>query len=190
VTLRPEFALGHSEYNPFLFSAVEDEEGELPLTVMSALVRLGIDPWQEAARLSALPRDVAARSLAEAIAKLPSRACEAASLAATATRLVSWLPVRGVSIAPTGSSKSTGSTKSTVSTRSIASILSTVVGLRAERPEVSRMGDEKSRSRLTMLLFWMGLVIAVYLVAGHWRGDNNLEPAGQASVLPTEQLNR
>lgn len=187
MTLRPEFALGHSEYNPFLFSAVDDVEGELPLTVMSALVRLGIDPWQEAARLSALPRDVAAQSLAEAIAKLPSRACEAASLAATATRLVSWLPARGVSIVST---KSTGSTKATVSTRSIASTLSTAVGLRAERPEVSRMGDEKSRSRLPMMLFWVGLVIAVYLVAVHWRGDNNLEPAGQAGVPPTEQLNR
>jgi hypothetical protein len=181
MTLRPEFALGHSEYNPFLFCPIDDEEGEVPLTVLSALARLGVDPWQEAARLSALPRDVAAQSLAEAIAKLPSKACEAASLAATATRLVSWLPARGVSIVSTSS---TGSTASTGSTKS------TVAGLRAERPEVSRMGQEKSRSRLSMLLFWMGLVIAVYVVAVHWRGDNNLEPAGRADVLPTEQLNR
>jgi hypothetical protein len=184
VTLRPEFALGHSEYNPFLFSVVDDEEGESPLTVLSALARLGIDPWQEAARLSALPREVAAQSLAEAIAKLPRKACEAASLAATATRLVNWLPARGVSIA------STGATLSTASTLSMASILSTVAGVRAQRPEVSRMGEVKSRSRLTMMLFWMGLVIAVYLVAVYWRGDNNLEPAGQVDGVPAEQLNR
>ena len=30
MTLRPEFALGHSEYNPFLFSVVDDQEGEFP----------------------------------------------------------------------------------------------------------------------------------------------------------------
>jgi hypothetical protein len=163
VTLRPEFALGHSEYNPFLFGVVDDdEEGESPLTVLTVLTRLGIDPWHEAARLSALPREVAAQSLAAAIAKLPGKACEAASLAATATRLVNWLPPRGVS---------------------------TVSVPRAERTEVSRMGEEKSRSRPAMLLFWVGLAIAGYLVVAYLRSDNNLEPAGRADVQ-TEHLNR
>jgi hypothetical protein len=176
VTLRPEFALGNSEYNPFLFSPVDDEESEFPLTVLSALARLGIDPWQEAARLSALPREAAAQSLAAALAKLPRKAREAASLAATATRLVSWLPARGVSIASTGVTLSTGST---------------ATASRAERPEVSRMSEEKSGSRFTMLLFGLGLVTAIYLGTVYWRGDNNLEPpAGRADVLPTEQLNR
>ena len=68
MTLRPEFALGHSEYNPFLFSVVDDQEGEFPLTVLTALTRLGFDPWHEAARLSDLPREAAAQALAEAFA--------------------------------------------------------------------------------------------------------------------------
>jgi hypothetical protein len=170
MALRPEFALGHSEYNPFLFSVVDDEEeGESALTVLTVLTRLGIDPWQEAARLSDLPREIAAQSLAKAIATLPRKACEAASLAATATRLVNWLPPRGAS---------TGSTASTVAVP------------RAERTEVSRMGEEKSRSRPAMLLFWVGLAIAGYLVVVYVRGDNNLEPAGRAADVPTEQLNR
>ncbi len=164
MTLRPEFALGHSEYNPFLFSVVDDPEGEFPLTVLSALTRLGFDPWREAARLSELPREAAAQALAAAIAKLPGKACEGANLAATAARLVSGLPARGASI---------------------------VAAQQAAPMEVSRMGEVKSRPRLAMLLFWVGLVVAVYLISVYWRGDNNLErePAGRADV-PTEQLNR
>jgi hypothetical protein len=71
MTLRPEYSLGHSEYNAFLFAAVGEEEVGLPLTVLTALSRLGIDPWQEAARLSDLPRETAARVFAQTIAKLP-----------------------------------------------------------------------------------------------------------------------
>jgi hypothetical protein len=51
------------------------------------------------------------------------------------------------------------------------------------------MGEEKSRSRPAMLLFWVGLAIAGYLVVAYLRSDNNLEPAGRADVQ-TEHLNR
>ena len=61
MTLRPEYSLGHSEYNAFLFAAVGEEKVGLPLTVLTALTRLGFDPWREAARLSDLPRETAAR---------------------------------------------------------------------------------------------------------------------------------
>ncbi len=36
----------------------------MPLNVVSALTRLGVDPWDEAARLSALPTAVAVGTLA------------------------------------------------------------------------------------------------------------------------------
>ena len=71
MTLRPEYSLGHSEYNAFLFAAVGEEKVGLPLTVLTALTRLGFDPWREAARLSDLPRETAARAFAVTIAKLP-----------------------------------------------------------------------------------------------------------------------
>ena len=48
MTLRPEYSLGHSEYNAFLFAAVGEEKVGLPLTVLTALTRLGFDPWREA----------------------------------------------------------------------------------------------------------------------------------------------
>ena len=70
MTLRPEYSLGHSEYNTFLFAAVGEEKVGT-LTVLTALTRLGIDPWQEAARLSDLPRETAARVFAQTIAKFP-----------------------------------------------------------------------------------------------------------------------
>ena len=41
------------------------------LSVLSALARLDIDPWQEAANLARLPRETATERLATLIAKLP-----------------------------------------------------------------------------------------------------------------------
>jgi hypothetical protein len=60
MTLRPEHSLGHSEYNAFLFAAVGEEKIGLQLTVLTALTRLGFDRWQEALRLSDMPRETAA----------------------------------------------------------------------------------------------------------------------------------
>jgi hypothetical protein len=97
MTLRPEYSLGHSEYNAFLFAAVGEEKVGLPLTVLTALARLGIDPWQEAARLADLPREAAVRAFALTIAKLPVGDWKASDSEAIAARLVNWLPGRSAS---------------------------------------------------------------------------------------------
>jgi len=94
MTLRPEYSLGHSEYNAFLFAAVGEEAVGLPLTVLTALSRLGIDPWLEAARLSDLPRETAAHAFAETIAKLPEGDWKASDAETIAARLVDCLPAR------------------------------------------------------------------------------------------------
>jgi len=66
MTLRPEYSLGHSEYNAFLFAAVGEEKVGLPLTV---LMRRGWASTRgEAALLSDLPRETAARAFAVTIA--------------------------------------------------------------------------------------------------------------------------
>src|SRR5258708_33417395 len=54
MTLRREYSLGHSEYNAFLFASVGEEKIGMPLT---ALTRLGEDPWLEAARLAGVVED-------------------------------------------------------------------------------------------------------------------------------------
>jgi hypothetical protein len=92
MTLRPEYSLGHSPYNDFLFAAIGEEKTGMPLTVLTALTRLDLDPWQEAARLSDLPRESAARELAATIATLPEGDWKASESEVIATRLVSWLP--------------------------------------------------------------------------------------------------
>jgi hypothetical protein len=100
MTLRPEYSLGHSEYNAFLFAAVGEEKIGLPLTVLTALARLGVDPWQEAARLADLPREAAVRAFALTIAKLPEGDWKASDSEAIATRLVNWLPGRSATPVP------------------------------------------------------------------------------------------
>ena len=95
MTLRPEYALGQSPYNAFLFANVGEEQSGLPLTVLSALARLGFDPWQEAARLADLPRETAARVFAVTIAMLPTGDWKTSDVEAISARLVSALPRHG-----------------------------------------------------------------------------------------------
>jgi hypothetical protein len=92
MTLRPEYSLGHSPYNAFLYATVGEEQVGVPLTVLTALARLGYDPWHEAARLSGLPKETAARAFAVTIAMLPEGDWKASESEAIAARLVSWLP--------------------------------------------------------------------------------------------------
>ena len=106
MTLRPEYALGHSQYNAFLFAAVGEESVGLPLTVLTALTRLGLDPWQEAARLSDLPREAAARALAATIARLPEGDWKVSDAGAIAARLVDWLPGRSAPAVPSPAARS------------------------------------------------------------------------------------
>ena len=95
MTLRPEYSLGHSEYNDFLFAVVGEEKNGLRLTVLSALARLGVDPWGEAARLSKLPKEAATGALEATIASLPDGAWAASEARSIAVRLVACLPKRG-----------------------------------------------------------------------------------------------
>jgi hypothetical protein len=64
MTLPARFSLLHSDLNDFLFASVGDQQNGMPLSVISALTRLGVDPWEEAARLAALPKVLAAEALA------------------------------------------------------------------------------------------------------------------------------
>jgi hypothetical protein len=100
MALRPEYSLGHSQYNDFLFSSIGEEKTGT-LTVLSALTRLGLDPWQEAARLADMPRPAAIRSFAITIADLPPGDWTASDTTTIAARSVAWLPAGSISPIPT-----------------------------------------------------------------------------------------
>jgi hypothetical protein len=60
-----------SEFNDFLFALIGADRNDVPLSVLSVLARLDIDPWQEAAELTRLPKEIATQRLASSIAELP-----------------------------------------------------------------------------------------------------------------------
>jgi hypothetical protein len=96
--LPPAFSLLQSEFNDFLYAPIGEEGNDAPLTVLSALARLGIDPWQESARLARLSRDLATQSLTSMIAKLPDGRWAQSDAGAIAARLVALLPAKGASV--------------------------------------------------------------------------------------------
>jgi hypothetical protein len=58
-------------FDDFLFAEIGEEKNGVPLSVVSALVRLDLDPWLEAESLARLPSDTAVGRLASLIAALP-----------------------------------------------------------------------------------------------------------------------
>jgi hypothetical protein len=81
-----------SEFNDFLHASIGVERNDMPLTVLSAFARLNLDPWGEAAELSALPKHTATHRLASLIARLPSGRWAHTDCEAIADRLVELLP--------------------------------------------------------------------------------------------------
>jgi len=78
--------------NLFLFARVGVERSGMTLTVLSALARLDLDPWDEAGRLSKLSRAEAADSFASSLARLPAMPRWPRG---TTARLVALLPQDG-----------------------------------------------------------------------------------------------
>jgi hypothetical protein len=92
MTLPANFSLLHSELNDFLFAELGEEENGSPLSVLSALTRLGVDPWAEGARLSKLSKDAAARSLVTMIEMFPPEKRSFSEVMALAEKLARLLP--------------------------------------------------------------------------------------------------
>ena len=81
-----------SEFNDFLFAPIGEEKNGMLLTVLSALARLDVDPWQEAAKLARLPGKTATERLASLIAALPDGRSAPLDPDRIAARLIALLP--------------------------------------------------------------------------------------------------
>lgn len=92
MTSRSDYSLLGAEFNDFLFAFVGEEESGVELTVLSALARLGLDPWGEAANLSKLSREAATSALEAKIAALPKGLWKESDIRSIAVRLVNCLP--------------------------------------------------------------------------------------------------
>jgi hypothetical protein len=95
VTPATSISFFRPEFDDFLYAPIGADGVEMPLSVLSALARLDVDPWMEAAELSALPNGAAAERLASLIARLPGGRWTLADSRAIADRLIELLPSPG-----------------------------------------------------------------------------------------------
>jgi hypothetical protein len=79
-------------YNDFLFATVGEDRNDMPLSVVSALARLDLDPWIEAAQLARMPAEGATRRLSSLLGTVPNDRPIQSDPHAVAARLVSLLP--------------------------------------------------------------------------------------------------
>ena len=96
MTLRRAYAPMFPEFDAFLFASVGEEVDGAPLSVLSALSRLGLDPRDEAARLAHLTKDAAADQLARMIARLADRRWSVAEAHRIAGGLIERLPMASI----------------------------------------------------------------------------------------------
>ena len=106
MTVRPDYALSRARYTAFLFTVVGTETRDAQnsgedITVLTALARIGIDPWDEAARLAVLPRAEAAHSLVATFINLPDTRWALGDATGTARRIVDTLPPLSDRVPPT-----------------------------------------------------------------------------------------
>jgi hypothetical protein len=82
-------------YDAFLFARVCNDASGTSLSVVSALARANVDPWDEASRLSAMPRAIAEKALVATLDLIPGRDWKPADAKSIAARLVRLLPRPG-----------------------------------------------------------------------------------------------
>lgn len=84
------------EFNTFLYAGIGAEANGTVLSVLSAMARMNLDPWREAATLAGMPGKAAVNRLATLIAALPGRPSTHDAPESIAERLVKLLPQHGL----------------------------------------------------------------------------------------------
>jgi uncharacterized membrane protein len=84
-------AMLRKDFDEFLFASVGNDANGNPLTLLTVLARLGVDPWEEAADLAHLSREPAMQRLASRLEAMPNAPASAADTVSIATRLIAVL---------------------------------------------------------------------------------------------------
>jgi hypothetical protein len=100
ITRSASASVQRPEFDDFLFAPIGDERNGMLLSVISALARLDLDPWSEAARLARMPRETATERMTSLISALPDETSAHRDPEAIAARLIALLPCPGASSAP------------------------------------------------------------------------------------------
>jgi hypothetical protein len=87
------------KFDSFLLAAIGEDRHGQPLSVLSALARSDVDPWEEAAALARMSRKKAKARLTALIGALPNEPIAAIPLDAIAGDLVALLP-RAINFVP------------------------------------------------------------------------------------------
>jgi hypothetical protein len=80
-----------TDLNDFLFSPIASDENGMHLTMLSALARSGVDPWDEAASLAELSRESATQKIVQMLAGVPNGPSPGDQTESLAARLVAQL---------------------------------------------------------------------------------------------------
>jgi hypothetical protein len=81
-----------SEFDAFLVAHIGEEKNGMLLSVLSALARLDLDPWREAAELARMPQQTARQRLTSLIEALPDQPPTRPESEPVSTRLIALLP--------------------------------------------------------------------------------------------------
>ena len=79
-------------FNAFLFATVCEGRDEMPVSVISALARLDLDPWTEAAALASMPAVGATERLSSLLAGVAEGPAAQPDRETIAARLIGLLP--------------------------------------------------------------------------------------------------
>ncbi len=79
-------------FNDFLYATICEQPNDMPLSVISAMARLDLDPWTEAAALAGMSADGAALRLSGLLARVVDDRPTQPDRATIAARLVALLP--------------------------------------------------------------------------------------------------
>ena len=107
---RERFSTLSASYDDFLYALVCEDASGMRLSVISVLARTNVDPWKEAARLAAMPKAIAEKTLLSALDRVSGRSWKSPEAAVIAARVVRLLPQPGRAVATTAPATSNAAT--------------------------------------------------------------------------------